>query len=61
MTEWTVTVVDTVKVKGKPMNWMPSATMLLAVGVPLKVARRYARVRREMTAGLKRRVKADRN
>ncbi|GEM_PF-4795669 len=49
--DWVIDVVDT-----KPKRW-PSAASLLKVGVPLAVARRYQIARRDMTAGLKKRVK----
>lgn len=53
--EWFIDVVDA---KDKP--W-PSAAKLLSVGVPLAIARKYQIIRRDMTAGLKRRVKQARN
>lgn len=59
--DWTISLVDTIRVKGKPPNWMPSAKELLRLGVPLKVARRWARERRDITANLKRRVRENTN
>lgn len=59
--EWQITVVDTLRIKGKPANWMPSAKQLTEVGVPVGVAQRWQRVRREMTVGLRHRVQRDRN
>jgi hypothetical protein len=61
MTDWTLTVVDTLKIKGKPPNWFPSAEALVRIGVPLKIARQWKRERYEMTTGLKRRLKQNRN
>lgn len=58
---WQISVVDSLKVKGKPQGSMPSAARLVEVGVPLEVARRWAAVRRDMTVGLKRRVRRDVN
>jgi hypothetical protein len=51
LTEWIIVIADT---NTKP--W-PSAAKLVDVGVPLKMARRYQRIRRDMTAGLKRKLK----
>ncbi len=48
---WEIAVID-----ANSKRW-PSATKLVEVGVPLRIARRYARVRRDMTAGLRRRVR----
>lgn len=51
--DWTITVVDT-----NAKRW-PSAGKLVAVGVPLKVAERYRKVRWAMTTGLRRRVQIE--
>lgn len=59
--EWTITVVDTIRVKGKPRNWMPGADKLIQCGVPVRVARRWEKQRYDMTTGLKRRLWASRN
>lgn len=61
MTEWMVPVIDSLKIKGKPANWFPSAESLVAAGVPILVARRWKRERYAMTVGLRRRVKQDKN
>jgi hypothetical protein len=47
-TAYTIVVLD-----ASPKRW-PSAATLLRVGVPLKVARDYARIRRRFTVGLRR-------
>lgn len=52
-TDWTIVVVDTIS-----KTW-PSAAKLVAVGVPLKMAERYRKVRWAMTVGLRRRVKTE--
>jgi hypothetical protein len=59
--DWTITVVDTLRVKGKRRNSFPAAEQLVKVGVPLKVARRWKRTRYDMTVGLRRRVRQDTN
>jgi hypothetical protein len=61
MTVWELPLVDSVKVKGKPPNWMPGAAVLIKLGVPLKVARRWEKERYDITTGLKRRLWASRN
>ena len=58
---WQISVVDTIRVKGKPPNWFPSAEQLVESGVPVSVARRWLRVRRDMTVGLRRRVRQNVN
>lgn len=50
-----IVVADTIK-----KRW-PSAASLVKLGVPLAVARRYQLVRRDMTAGLKRRIEQAKN
>ncbi len=53
---FTITVVDS-----NPKPW-PLSHELVAVGVPLKVAAEYDRIRREMSpAGLRRKIKLVRN
>lgn len=54
-TEYVIVVADRIN---KPF---PHAAKLIEAGVPLAVARRYQVVRYQMTAGLKKRVKKDRN
>ena len=49
-TNWIVVVADTITKK-----W-PPAKALTEVGVPLKLAARYQRIRYDMTTGLKRRL-----
>lgn len=61
MTDWTISVVDTLRIKGNPPNWFPSAEQLVALGVPLKIAQRWKRERYQMTTALRRRVKQSRN
>lgn len=61
MSDWTIVVVDTVRIKGKPPGWFPSAEMLVRSGVPLKIARQWKKERYAMTTGLKRRLKETRN
>jgi hypothetical protein len=61
MTEWVIVVVDTLRIKGKPANWMRGPATLMEAGIPPAVAVRWKRVRREMTADLRHRVKRDRN
>jgi hypothetical protein len=50
-TEYQIVVID----PRVPGNWHPKR--LVEIGVPVGVARRWAKVRREMTSGLRRRVK----
>lgn len=50
-----IVVLDTIT---KPF---PSAAQLIETGVPLRVARRWAKVRRAMTVGLKRELRERRN
>lgn len=59
--DWEICVVDTIRVRGKPVGWCPSAEKLVEVGVPVTVARRWKKVRRDMTAGLRRRVRMNVN
>ena len=49
--------IDVVDVIGTQKKRWPKAKDLLKVGVPLRVVRRYQVVRREMTSGLRKRVK----
>lgn len=56
--DYQITVVDTI---GK-WHKAPAADLVRRAGVPLRVAERWARVRREMSpAGLKRKLKAQIN
>jgi hypothetical protein len=50
-----IVIADTI-----PKPW-PPASQLVALGIPLAVARRYQLVRRDMTAGLKRRLELAKN
>jgi hypothetical protein len=59
--DWTISVVASAQVKGKPLNWFPRAEQLVKVGVPLRIARRWERERYQMTAGLRRRVRQNQN
>lgn len=61
MGDLVISVIQAAHVKGKPQNWMPAAEKLLSVGVPLRIARRWKRERREITVGLRRRVGESRN
>lgn len=51
MADWIIVVVD----PRVPGNWGPKS--LVRAGVPVKMAARWAKVRREMTVGLRRRAK----
>lgn len=52
-TPWTIVVVD-----ANLKHW-PSASKLVAVGVPLRTAERYRKVRWRFTTGLRRAVKGE--